>query len=234
MARQGQPREPCTLDRKVFRGRVLTASRPAGGAWSKPTVLDSHLAITTQTRVAVNSRGAAVAVAVWAHERLPDSDSYASEVSIDRAGNAVVMYERHRGRGAWARRCDAATGVWTPATRLSLASPAGVGDSLAVSANKRDRVPPAVRPEQGPARLADRANASKRNLDAPNAGVRQSPTSTPEGLAIDGHGRALAVWRNKNDDLMVMRGDPRGSWRRSKVLARGQTEAEPLWQSWSP
>lgn len=135
MARQGQPREPCTLDRKVFRGRVLTASRPAGGAWSKPTVLDSHLAITTQTPVAVNSRGAAVAVAVWAHERLPDSDSYASEVSIDRAGNAVVMYERHRGRGAWARRCDAATGVWTSATRLSLASPAGVGDSLAVSAN---------------------------------------------------------------------------------------------------
>src|SRR4051812_11075589 len=126
---EDRPRKQHGLDRMVIRGRVKTASRPTGGSWSRPTVLDSHLALTTETRVAVNDRGAAVAV--WVHQTLPEvgapvislyasyrpaaksqwsspilvaqdelstferdfAYSYTPEIGIDRAGNAVVMYE---------------------------------------------------------------------------------------------------------------------------------------------
>jgi hypothetical protein len=154
--------------------------------------------------------------------------SYTPEIGIDRAGNAVVMYERHRGSGAWVRRREAATGAWTPATRLSLADPAGVGDSLAVSANGTATaslllyIPSKDHLVWQTARM-DPNGTWTRPTQAP-----VNSHASPEGLAIDGHGRALAVWRNKNDDLMVMRSDPDGSWRRSTVLARHQSEAEPL------
>jgi hypothetical protein len=251
-------------DRDVYRGRVLTATRPAGGTWSKPTVLDPRLTIIGQTQLAVNATGAAVAV--WVHERyfdrgpvtvelrlyasyrssathawsrphlvardaLGDSErdfgfSYVPQVGIDAAGNAVLMYERHRGRGAWVRRRDVTTGTWSPAHKLSDASPDDPGDSLAVSA---DGTATASLFKPLPGRYASlwltarmRANGKWR---APVAVPLDHDTTESEAITVDGHGRALAVWRNlHNHNLMLMRRRPDGRWGRSTVLARAQPD----------
>jgi hypothetical protein len=250
-------------EREVYHGRVMSAARPPGGTWSKPTVLDSRLRSTSETHLAVNGAGAAVAV--WVHDRYVDPEhgtthdtslhvsyrssptgswtipflvardrqgaserdfaySYVPQVGIDGAGNVVVMYERHRGRGAWVRRRDASTGTWAPATRLSAGSPDYPGNSLAVSADgtatasllKYDRSKDIL--VWLTARM--RANGTWRT---PVRMPVDPHTTAPEGVAVDGHGRALAVWRNKrNNNLLVMRGRADGSWGRSTELARAQ------------
>lgn len=251
-----------TSDREVDHGRVMTATRPAGGTWSRPTVLDSRLEYTSETHLAVNGAGAAVAV--WVHDRYVDPEhgtrdislhasyrssptgswtipflvardrqgssdrdfaySYVPQVGIDGAGNVVVIYERHRGRGAWVQRRDASTGTWAPAIRLSAGSPDDPGTSLAVSADGTATASllKYVRRKDVLVWLTARMRANG-TWRTPVRVPVDPDTTAPEGIAVDGHGRALAVWRNKsNNNLMVMRSRADGSWGRSTVLARAQ------------
>ena len=256
--------------RLVTRGRVMAASRRAGGTWTAPTVLDSHLRGLTDTHLAVNRTGAAVAV--WAEDRMVDLDRYvrvirlygsfrgsptgswsspnllsqdrlgpseknfgfryAPQVGIDRAGNALVMYERRRGMGAWVRRRDVTTHSWAHATRISAASP-NAGESLAVSADgtaivslhEYVRTKNVVVWVTAKMRTNGSWQAPRRVRPDPGTpvarGIRDAPV--PQGLAVDGHGRALVVWREaKSNDLMVMERRVDGTWRRSTVLAPSQ------------
>jgi len=100
----------------VSRGIIDSATRPAGGAWSAPVAVSDPAASVGAPRVAVN--GAGDAVATWIGGELPmppvvasvrpaggrwgptqvlseaGGPIYDTDVGIDQAGNAVVVWER--------------------------------------------------------------------------------------------------------------------------------------------
>jgi hypothetical protein len=164
--------------------RVLTATRPAGGTWSTPTVLDSRPRFTSSANLAVNGSGDAVAL--WVHNETNLYASYRSSrtgpwsspqllarrtpganVGLDAAGNALVMYGQPS--GAWVRRRDVSTGTWGPVTRLDN-GPAG--GWLAVSANGTATASWLTFPPRRRRRLVDREDALQRHLAAPGSAGR--------------------------------------------------------------
>lgn len=215
--------------------RVMTATRPAaGGSWSPPTELDSRPGFKSM-RLAVNGSGAAVAAWVQRETRLyasyrssrtgPWSSRqllsrriwYFSDVGIDAAGNAVAMYDRPSGVSV--RRRDVTTGTWAPATRLSDGTSVDQGEGLAVSAGGTATASwlSTVR-GQGYTWLTARMRTN--GTWRPSVPMR---AKVPDGLAVDGLGRALAVsWTPRHGNLLVMRSRPDGSWHRPTVLARAQ------------
>lgn len=223
---------------EVARGwQVSVAAGAPGAEWSAPTKLDEVARYIAHVHLAVNASGAAVvtwsrstntfaayrpsADAAWSPlQRLARDGGYDSDVGIDDAGNALVLFQESGSGRGMTRRLDPVTG-WGPARRVAGGGVVGGGTRLAVSPN-------------GTAVVTWRALSR-----GPN-GVIFSRRMTPEGVwqatvrhrwfagptyaapAIDGRGVVVIAWWNRNHEVVAQFGRPDGSWRVPIVLTRRQ------------
>jgi hypothetical protein len=196
---------------------IQSAYRPAGGSWENTTLLDSPEQGTAQPDVAVDAAGNATAVwaasgngrvwtvrasyrtaaGVWSKRAVlsgPDpTGPVAPQLALEGNGGATAVWSRSIGNtiGLELVTRSAATGKWSPVTKLFSGAPAAVSPEIATDA-KGDGV--IVWTSQPSAFTVD---ASVRRPGKPWSKPTQLATGggavSPQ-VAIDAHGGALAVW----------------------------------------
>jgi hypothetical protein len=231
--------------------RVVTARRPAGGAWRSPVTLSGAGRDADEARVAVNERGDAVAVwwtradgsndrvesafrprsGVWSSPDIlsdPLRHSYRPEVAIDPEGNAVAVWVRYDADDAnteWVQSARRpAHGSWSPLATLS--------EHHALDAHV------ALDDDGNALAVWTRYNGTNHTVqsaDRPAGGSWSTPVtlSVPgqnalwSQVALDGQGNAVAVWiRDDGDDLVQTADRPvGGSWSTPVTLSEAGRSA---------
>jgi hypothetical protein len=237
------------FDSSSFFSNVMVATRPPGGAWSAPTIVNQRRGDIDDAHLAVSAGGAAVLTwsrlrgehrhrviaayrpagsATWQPPRLLVRNAASSEVGIDDAGNATIAYDAHRGY-VRLRHFEPAVGKWLAHETHgadAAGSIAGASD-LAVSPNGAVTMTWEQKPRNSPryAHFAVRWHPDS-SQTLPMVRRRGGNRVVDNALGIDENGVAVAAWWTANHDVVAQTSRPDGSWRHRVVLAKTQRGPE--------
>jgi len=207
---------------------ILAVTRPAGGAWSAPAVLSAPGQNARGPQVALDQFGDAVAV--WQRSNghhlivqsatLPAHGSWSrpvnvsgpgrsaggAQVAVDQAGGAVAVWSRSEGRRrvvqsarldrSWSRPVDLSRSAIAYAPQVEV-DPSG--NAVAVWTRRSG----ARYIIQSASRRAGRAWSKPFDLSGTVNG-NGLELAVDSHVAIDGHGRAVAVWQRSNGSHWIV------------------------------
>jgi hypothetical protein len=232
---------------------IQSAYRPAGGSWENTALLDSPEPGTAQPDVAMDAAGNATAVwaatsrnnvwtvrashrtatGVWSKPAVlsgPDATgSVAPQIALEGNGDASVVWSRTFGNTIDLELVtrSAATGKWSPVTKLFPDAPAAVSPEIAVNA-KGDGV--IVWTSQA-AGLTVEASVRRpgKPWGKPLQLVPPGNGALSPQVAIDAHGGALAVWAREVGGVSRVQAatlSPTATkWSPAKALSSGAADA---------